>query len=341
MGLMVLNLWVTTKCNFNCTYCYEKNVITSKKNMTYAVAYDTVKYIVNFLKKNRVRQCNINFHGGEPLLNDKVIWLIIDELRRKSKCEFKFSMTTNGSLLNSKLINKISMGMNRISVSIDGDWNTFQKNRGMTINEEKYNHILQNAIMTQAIGVDTIIRMTLIPEQVSLFFENIQFFLKKGLLKIEYALDVQNSVWSMHMVDILLQQIEQVREYILKNNIEAEIDGIEPEVLHNCGDCQGGINNLNIDVDGNIYPCVFSIGNKQFLIGDVYSGIDSAWFSELEKINQIEMILCNGCNFLPCCMGKKCKIFNYILTGSYGLTNENVCLFQHFKYKLSKLKALR
>ncbi len=337
MGLMTINIWVTTKCNFNCIYCYEKKNIYEKKDMSYQIANDTAKFIVNFLAYKKISNCNINFHGGEPLINNGIIWLIIEKLNQNKNCKYKFSMTTNGSLLNEDIIAKFLIKLDKISVSLDGNRDTFYKNRNNNISEVDFKHIIQNTILMQSKGINTVVRMTLRPEQVSLFFENIKFFINLGLVKIDYALDIQNSIWNMGLLDDLLKQIRRVRKYIKDYNLKADIDGIEPEILHECGICQGGISNLNIDIDGNIYPCVFATRNNQFVIGNIYNGIDSGWFFKLKMINNIEMKACKGCNFLPCCMGKKCKIFNYILTGDYGLTSENVCLLQNFKYNLSKI----
>ena len=74
---LFFNIWVTMRCNFRCRYCYE---MENKSNviMSYETAKQTVSFILDISRKNNCRSIWINFHGGEPLLNHKIIDEILD-----------------------------------------------------------------------------------------------------------------------------------------------------------------------------------------------------------------------------------------------------------------------
>lgn len=76
---MDICIWVTEKCNLNCTYCY---VNKKPKAMNACTAELLCNYIINYLNKSNGMN-NIYFHGGEPLTNYKIINKIISILKEK------------------------------------------------------------------------------------------------------------------------------------------------------------------------------------------------------------------------------------------------------------------
>ena len=85
---MLFNIWVTQDCNLSCKYCYEKE--KSKKNMSLQTADTVIEFILKY-QTDKTNQ--VNFHGGEPLLNWDVIEYIIRQIIQSSlkKGRFRFS----------------------------------------------------------------------------------------------------------------------------------------------------------------------------------------------------------------------------------------------------------
>lgn len=96
-GQMLINLYVTTKCNLRCSYCYVDKSEQRDMDDCYIV------YISQFIKKmiqtNNDNRVMINFFGGEPLLRRKLIENIITKVEDEITVDKKYIITTNGTLL--------------------------------------------------------------------------------------------------------------------------------------------------------------------------------------------------------------------------------------------------
>ncbi|MBN1251560.1 MAG: radical SAM peptide maturase [Bacteroidales bacterium] len=117
----------TEKCNLKCQYCiygefYGHYQTRRDKNMN----FDIVKSLLNFradnIKEEFSQEIEINFYGGEPLINKKLIEETIGLIKQKfaTKIRPKYRMTTNGMLLK-KHINTLTENDFSIMVSLDGD----------------------------------------------------------------------------------------------------------------------------------------------------------------------------------------------------------------------------
>ena len=99
-----LRILTTTGCNAKCHYCYEKGLKTNYMSIETAIA------IVNFIKSKYnylTKYVEIEWFGGEPLLNTKVIDLISNELN-KHGIKFFSSMVSNGILIDNEIIEKMN-----------------------------------------------------------------------------------------------------------------------------------------------------------------------------------------------------------------------------------------
>ena len=112
MGL--INIWVTYECNMNCRYCYEK-----EKKREYLDKKLSNK-IIEFIQKYQLETgLQINFHGGEPLLNFDIIKNLVIKVKRLYP-QTKFSLTTNMLLMTKEIAAFIKKENIKLSVSLDG-----------------------------------------------------------------------------------------------------------------------------------------------------------------------------------------------------------------------------
>jgi len=93
---MAYTIWTTGACNLKCKYCYE-GLDKPSLYMTSSVAEETLKFIIYDSKKDD--ELLINFHGGEPFLNFKIIQYFVTQLKEyyMGKKEVVFTVTVTKS----------------------------------------------------------------------------------------------------------------------------------------------------------------------------------------------------------------------------------------------------
>lgn len=110
-------------CNLDCIYCYEDH--SSKKRMD----SDSVKKIMNFIKAKSAQKLDIEYFGGEPMLNIKFIEELSESLK-DNKIIFSASITTNGTLLTDRNLSRLyNSGVRSFQITIDGSKNLHNKLR--------------------------------------------------------------------------------------------------------------------------------------------------------------------------------------------------------------------
>lgn len=110
-------------CNLNCVYCYEDH--SYKKQMN----EDSAIKLINFIRARNPSKLNIEYFGGEPMLNIKFI-SYFSECLRKEGIEFIGSITTNGTLLNKNTLGALhDAGVKSLQITIDGSRNLHNKLR--------------------------------------------------------------------------------------------------------------------------------------------------------------------------------------------------------------------
>ena len=97
--------------------------------------------------------------------------------------------------------------------------------------------------------------------------------------------------------------------------------------------CNAGISNFKIMPNGDIYPCGFLTNNKQYVIGNIATGIDiekghSIAISNFDKKNT----KCLGCKIRDFCQGMKCGYMNLINTGKINIPSNTECLCEQIFY---------
>ena len=101
------------------------------------------------------------------------------------------------------------------------------------------------------------------------------------------------------------------------------------------GKCSGGIDSFHIDPEGVLYPCALSVGETDFAIGNVLSGIDKKNRDRLltysDKFNEA----CVGCDLYDFCEQTRYKIVNKLLTGEFCTPSPIVCAENHLLLELN------
>lgn len=331
-------IYMTTDCNFRCKYCYENYEKYYQLNEEKLI--DTIEFIMNYGKKDKIL---LEFLGGEPLLKKDLIYKAVEYIHRNySDRIVKYYITTNGSLLDDEFIKFMKKNLFTIRLSFDGNKKTHDLNRVAKNGRSCYENILKNIDNVKSSDLEYAVRMTVTENTVPYMYENICFLHERGLNNICMIMDV-NLELSEKQIEILKQQVKKITRYYIDEYIKGnkfsldQFDGKLLNVLCDFGGefcmCNAGISNFKIMPNGDIYPCGFLTNNKQYVIGNISTGID------IEKAHSIAILnfdkkdaKCLGCNIRDFCQGMKCGYMNLINTGKINVPSNTECKCEQIFY---------
>ncbi|MEK3759008.1 radical SAM protein [Paenibacillus sp. FSL P4-0338] len=342
---MLIGIWVTKACNLRCSYCYEGN---DKKEIY--MDRNTADQIINFIQENYSTNDNwsedpliIQFHGGEPLLNYDLITYITERLKllfATYKKKVMFGITTNAVLLDKKKIEFLAENMNYdFSISIDGDKKVHDQTRLFSNGTGSYDAIINKVNMTLEKRKNIRARVTFGAQTVSHLFESIKHLIELGFLVIVCIPDYFDKSWDEKHIDAYLDQLGLLKEYYLRNRLDEK--NVEIPILENNifkkNKCSGGYSSIHIDPTGEIYPCSYVVGDTKYKIGSVHlGGINNDYLADISRINDCNMIECEGCNNYSSCLTVRCRYLNELLTDDGLCPSATICAFENANYSFIK-----
>lgn len=203
------------------------------------------------------------------------------------------------------------------------------------VNHDKLIQILREQVNDSTTLKGIRVRMTFNHKTVGTFFENIKYLGGIGVKYIVPARDFYDCKFGEKEFTILKRQLEKSKEYIASENKELHISLLEKFPFKKMGKCSGGIDSFHIDPEGVLYPCALSVGETDFAIGNVLSGIDKKNRDRLltysDKFNEA----CVGCDLYDFCEQTRCKIVNKLLTGEFCTPSPIVCAENHLLLELN------
>jgi uncharacterized protein len=153
-GLTQLTLSVTENCNLRCRYCYYSDYYPqsrnpSQKKMDFSTAKAAMDQFASLLMEgarfNPQRETSIGFYGGEPLLNYKLIRECISYFEKTyPDINPQYSMTTNGTLLDTDKCDFLMAHEFSVAVSIDGPEEEHNRNRVYQDGSGTFNDVMKN-----------------------------------------------------------------------------------------------------------------------------------------------------------------------------------------------------
>lgn len=325
-------IWVTTKCNMNCLYCYE-----GKEKTNLVLSKEKADCLINYIlenEKNENREIDITYHGGEPLLEFQMIRYITENLLHKLKDkQVYFSTTTNGTILNEEIIEFLSRYKFEMSVSIDGEKETHDLYRKFFNGQGSYDVVIKNSKILLEKFPEMRARMTYNENTLQDLAYNICSLIKSGFKIIVPIHDFCESSWSEKHIEVLRKQIEMVKEYV--NKYKASVGICEPLDISCRKICNGGITSINILPNGKIYPCMAAVGIKEFEIGNIVEGINKSKLNAIHGESNREIKDCQGCSFYNYCDNTRCRIINKVFRKSYEKPSNIVCSLNNLFYEVN------
>jgi radical SAM additional 4Fe4S-binding domain len=320
-GLSTLVLNISQKCNMNCDYCYaDGGTYNAPEQM---MDRKTGEACVDFLlAPSAEKTCHIFFFGGEPLLNPDVMMHIVEYAKSQASImgrELQFGITTNGTLLNDRILKCFVDNGFSVMLSLDGPKNLQDSQRTLKNGEGSYDIIalhLKKLISQKGLNVGC--RSTITPKNLQLHMIDKHFTdLGVRYYHIEpatfgpYTWDTGSTLKKQEMQAYFTQYGDLVksiwkkinnREFVTYRAILREVMMIDQRTLKKLP-CGMGSKSLSISADGNIYTCYRLIGMKEQILGSVLDPNINESIKKYTPINIEEKAGCAACWARNICAG--------------------------------------
>ncbi|WDV45241.1 radical SAM protein [Clostridiaceae bacterium M8S5] len=345
----ITGLWlnIAHDCNLKCSYCYADCGTYGGKAqlMTKNTAKKCINHWFDKIDKTKKR-FNIVFFGGEPLVNKEVLIYSVNEINKLLKnigARAKYTMTTNGTILDYKLIDFLKENDFDMSVSIDGLELIHNRNRPYVSGKNSYKDVLRNTKILLKIFPEMVVNMVVKKEDISFMESSVEHLWNHGIKFVNIALCIDKDE-ILNYTDLLLykDQIKSLAnktsQNIIKGNYKSVNNIIETIVdirdRKNNGKCSLYNNKVLVfAANGDIYKCYKTIGEVEYKISNVNEeNIDFCRKNyEKQKINE-----CENCWAQALC-NDGCPIENKLYTGDIDLPSDINCA----QIKIIKEESIR
>jgi uncharacterized protein len=287
---MCLNM--THDCNLRCKYCFasQGSYKGAREYMSLEVGKKAFDYLV--VASGKRVNLEVDFFGGEPLMNFEVIKQLVEygrSLEGKFNKKFRFTITTNGVLLDDEKIDYINENMVNVVLSIDGRKDTNDKMRKTINGKGSYDTIVNNFknLVDKRGDKDYFARGTYTAYNLD-FAEDVKHMRELGFDKISVEPVVTKPEDDYALLEEHVEQLKKEYEKLAKMYVEyypdeekrfqffhfnIELDG-GPCIYKRSVGCGAGTEYVAVTPNGDYYPCHQFVGEEEFIIGNVDDGIN-------------------------------------------------------------------
>lgn len=296
--LFHITLHVSHACNIKCAYCFAHggDYGGPPRLMRTDVARQAVRWALNESKP--IKKCQIDFFGGEPMLNFGLIRNIVPYAREYSNrigVHVSFGIATNGTLISEEILQFLNDEEIRIQVSVDGNATDHDRLRRSHDGDDTYNVVAEN-LKKMTVRLPDRVSVHATMTSYNLDRKSIANDLKQfGACNIEVAPVVaapqKPYAFREEHLPAIKQRLFELSRYeivrILEGSKERRFFDSYIERLmaraKSCYGCQGGKTFLAVDVEGDVYFCSSLADRPEFKMGDVFTGLDSAVQEEFRE----------------------------------------------------------
>ena len=323
-----LCLHVSHDCNLRCKYCFASTGdFGTGKRMTMDI--ETAKQAIDFViaKSGNRRNIEVDFFGGEPLMAMDTVKATVEYARsiekEHNKC-FRFTITTNGVLLDDENIEYINREMSNAVLSLDGRKEVNDDLRPTINGKGSYDVIVpkfQKLIAGRGTK-DYYLRGTFTRFHKD-FAEDVKELASIGKnVSVEPVVGKEDDPYALQEADLpeLKAEYERLAEY-LKDHRETNFFHFNvdlsqgPCVIKRLRGCGAGCEYVAVTPDGDIYPCHQFVGNEAYKLGSVKdSSFDSNLSSQFAGLNVYTREECARCWARFYCSGG-CSASNLLVGG--------------------------
>ena len=335
-----LCLHIAHDCNLACKYCFaEEGEYHGRRAL---MSFEVGKKALDFLIANSVNRVNleVDFFGGEPLMNWDVVKQLVEYGRsREKECnkKFRFTITTNGVLLNDEIMDFCNREMSNVVLSLDGRKEVNDRMRPFRNGSGSYDLIVPKfQKFAESRGTkDYFVRGTFTRNNLD-FSKDVLHFADLGFKKLSIEPVVADPKEPYSIRDEDLPKIMEEYDRLAKEFIKREKEGRGFQFFHFMIDlnqgpcvakrlsgCGSGTEYLAVTPWGDFYPCHQFVGMEDFLLGNVDEGITNTKVrDEFKLCNVYAREKCRDCFArFYCSGGCAANAYNFSgdITGAYEI----------------------
>lgn len=328
-----LCLHIAHTCNLNCSYCFASQ---GKYHGDRAVmSFEVGKRALDFLVENSGtrRNLEVDFFGGEPLMNFGVVKQLVEYARSIEKEKgknFRFTLTTNGILVDDDVIEFSNREMSNVVLSLDGRKEVHDRFRVDYQGRGSWEQIVPKfQKFVKARGNKNYYMRGTFTHNNPDFLEDIKTMLDLGFteLSMEPVVCAEDDPSALTNEDkgIVMEQYEKLAELMLQKYREGEpftfyhymidLKG-GPCIYKRVSGCGSGTEYMAVTPWGDLYPCHQFVGEEKFRLGSVFEGVTNIEIQdEFMSCNVYTRPECQDCWAKLYCSGG-CAANAYHATGS-------------------------
>jgi uncharacterized protein len=283
---------MTSSCNLNCKYCLRhnaenlKDITISREQLT-----DICHYIIRYCLRNDIKNITVQPWGGEPLIALDLI-LYAKMLFDKSGIKARFTIQTNGTLLNDEISEILKKEDISFGISLDGyehihDFYRIDNHQGKTfhtiISNIQAMRRADQSVPVSIISVNTSASVSQVENSISTLVKD--YGIKQMKMNIVHPNgNIDDSILIREeQIDSFLSKVlntfvklNEEGYHCVESNIQDRILNlicrIDNDICHSRG-CLGGRKFVSFSCEGEIYPCEL-IGHKEYLMGNIHEDED-------------------------------------------------------------------
>ena len=344
--IKALCLHIAHTCNLNCSYCFASQ---GKYHGERAVmSFEVGRRALDFLVENSGKRHNleVDFFGGEPLLNFDVVKQLVAYARSIEKDagkNFRFTLTTNGMLIDDDVIDFANREMSNVVLSLDGRREIHDRFRVDYAGKGSFDTIVPKfqKLVEAREGKNYYMRGTFTHANPD-FLNDIKVMLDLGFneLSMEPVVCAEGDPAELTDADIEIvkDQYEQLANLMLERHKEGrgftfyhymiDLKG-GPCIYKRISGCGSGTEYMAVTPWGDLYPCHQFVGDEKFKLGNIYDGVTNTEKQcEFAACNVYAREECRNCWARLYCSGG-CAANAYHATGSVtGVYKKGCDLFK-------------
>ena len=340
-----LCLHIAHDCNLACQYCFaEEGEYHGRRAL---MSYEVGKQALDFLIENSGSRKNleVDFFGGEPLMNWQVVKDLVAYGREQEKLhdkKFRFTLTTNGVLLNDEVMEFANREMSNVVLSIDGRQKVHDKMRPFRNGKGSYDLVVPRfqKLAESRNQNNYYVRGTFTRNNLD-FSEDVLHLADLGFkqISVEPVVASPEESYALMEEDIpeICEQYDRLAaEMVKRHGTEKDFNFFHfmidltggPCVYKRLSGCGSGTEYLAVTPWGDLYPCHQFVGEEKFLMGNVFDGIQNTDLrDEFKGCNVYAKEKCRDCFARFYCSGG-CAANSYNFHGSINDAYDIGCELQ-------------
>ncbi len=290
--IKALCMHIAHTCNLNCSYCFASQ---GKYHGDRALmSFEVGKRALDFLVENSGSRHNleVDFFGGEPLMNFDVVKQLVAYARsieKEAGKNFRFTLTTNGMLIDDDVIDFANRECSNVVLSLDGRKEVHDRYRVDYAGNGSWERIVPKfqKLVEAREGKNYYMRGTFTHANPD-FLKDIEKMLELGFteLSMEPVVGPESDPSSLTQEDlpVVLEQYEKLAELMLKRHREGkpftfyhymiDLKG-GPCIYKRISGCGSGTEYMAVTPWGDLYPCHQFVGEEKFKLGNVFDGVSN------------------------------------------------------------------